>query len=165
MARSVARASGARGSARPISASARVSSNSKAASSRRFSTSTWQRDRSAPFRAKDGFSVVAPTRVTVPSSTTGRKPSCCARLKRWISSTKSSVPWPLDLRARASSKARFKSATPENTADKAVKRSPAASASSRAMVVLPTPGGPHKIKEASDPRANMRARLPSSPSK
>ena len=32
-----------------------------------------------------------PTSTTVPSSTTGRKPSCCARLNRWISSTNSSV--------------------------------------------------------------------------
>src|SRR3546814_10516060 len=36
-------------------------------------------------------SVVAPTKMTVPSSITGRKLSCWARLKRWISSTKSSV--------------------------------------------------------------------------
>ena len=165
MARSVARASGSSGRARPVSSSARVSSRSSAASSSRFSTITWQRDSSAPFSAKDGFSVVAPTRVTVPSSTTGRKPSCWARLKRWISSTNSSVPWPLDLRARASSKARLRSATPENTADSAVKRSPAASASSRAMVVLPTPGGPHRISEASEPRSSMRAIAPSGPSR
>ena len=45
--------------------------------------------------SKDGFSVVAPTRTMVPSSISGRKASCCARLKRWISSTKSSVPRPL----------------------------------------------------------------------
>ena len=94
MARSVPRASASSGRARPASASARSSSSSSAASSSRRSTSTWQRDSSAPFSAKDGFSVVAPTRVTVPSSTTGRKPSCCARLKRWISSTNSSVPCP-----------------------------------------------------------------------
>ena len=36
----------------------------------------------AAFNSKEGFSVVAPTRVTVPSSMTGRKESCCARLKR-----------------------------------------------------------------------------------
>ena len=35
----------------------------------RLSTSTAQRDRSAPFSSKLGFSVVAPTRVTVPAST------------------------------------------------------------------------------------------------
>ena len=42
--------------------------------------------------------MVAPTSVMVPSSMTGRKLSCCARLKRWISSTKSSVPLPCSRR-------------------------------------------------------------------
>ena len=45
--------------------------------------------------------MVAPTSTMVPSSITGRKPSCCARLKRWISSTNSSVPCPVSRRARA----------------------------------------------------------------
>ena len=40
-----------------------------AASSSRLSTKTWQRESKAPFSSKDGFSVVAPTRMTVPSST------------------------------------------------------------------------------------------------
>ncbi len=43
---------------------------------------------------KKGFSVVAPTRITSPSSTPGRSTSCWALLKRWISSTNSSVRWP-----------------------------------------------------------------------
>ena len=63
------------------------------------STSTWQRDSSAPFSSKDGFSVVAPTRVTSPPRRTGRKPSCWARLKRWISSTNSRVAWPASRRS------------------------------------------------------------------
>ena len=46
----------------------------------------------APLSSKEGFSVVAPTSVIVPSSMCGRKLSCCARLKRWISSMNSSVP-------------------------------------------------------------------------
>jgi len=45
-------------------------------------TRTWARDKRAPFSSKDGFSVVAPTKVTVPSSTYGRNESCCDRLKR-----------------------------------------------------------------------------------
>ena len=49
--------------------SARRNRLSKASSSSRLRTRTWQRDKSAPFNSKDGFSVVAPTRVTVPSST------------------------------------------------------------------------------------------------
>ena len=72
-----------------------------AASSSGLNTSTRARDSSAALSSKDGFSVVAPTSVTVPSSITGRKESCCARLKRWISSTKSSVPCPVWRRPRA----------------------------------------------------------------
>src|SRR5438132_9461915 len=53
-----------------------------------LSTNTRQRDSSAPVNSKLGFSVVAPMRVTTPFSTQGRKASCCARLKRWISSQK-----------------------------------------------------------------------------
>ena len=48
-------------------------------------------------------------------------------------------------RRPASSKARLRSATPENTAESGTKCSPAASASRRAMLVLPTPGGPQRI--------------------
>ena len=41
--------------------------------------------------SKLGFSVVAPMSMMVPSSTWGRKASCWARVKRWISSTKRMV--------------------------------------------------------------------------
>ena len=79
--------------------------------------STRARERSAAFSSKDGFSVVAPTSVTVPSSMTGRKASSWARLKRWISSTKSSVPCPVARRPRAASNTFFRSATPEKIAE------------------------------------------------
>ena len=49
---------------------------------------------SALLIVKNGFSVVAPTRITTPSSTSGSNTSCCALLKRWISSMNSSVRWP-----------------------------------------------------------------------
>ena len=42
---------------------------------------------SAELISKEGFSVVAPMRMMLPFSTKGRKASCCALLKRWISST------------------------------------------------------------------------------
>ena len=45
------------------------------------------------------------------------------------------------------------SATPDETADSAVISAPIASASKRASVVLPVPGGPHRISEARCPRA------------
>ena len=165
MARSVARASAVSGSGRWISASDRASNSSSAGSSSRRSTMTWQRDSSAPFSAKDGFSVVAPISVTVPFSTTGKKPSCWARLKRWISSTNSKVPCPARRRFAASSNARLRSATPENTAESWTNASLARLASSRAMVVLPTPGGPHRISDASEPRSSMRVNAPSGPSR
>ena len=57
-------------------------------------TSTRARDNKAALSSNDGFSVVAPMSVIEPSSITGRKESCCARLKRWISSTNRSVPCP-----------------------------------------------------------------------
>ena len=44
--------------------------------------------------SKYGFSVVAPISVTMPSSTAGSSASCCALLKRWISSRKRIVRWP-----------------------------------------------------------------------
>ena len=88
------------------------------------STSTCARDSSAPLSSKDGFSVVAPTSVIVPSSMSGRKLSCCERLKRWISSTNSSVPLPCSRRARACSKTFLRSATPEKIAEICSKTKP-----------------------------------------
>ncbi len=108
---------------------------------------TRARESSAALSSKDGFSVVAPTSTMVPSSISGRKASCCALLKRWISSTKSSVPRPFWRRRRAASKIFFRSATPVKIALICTKARSVASASSRAMVVLPTPGGPQKTIE------------------
>ena len=112
MAISAARASGVSGRGWPSAASARSASSSSAASSSRFSTSTRARESSAELSSKEGFSVVAPTSTMVPSSISGRKASCWARLKRWISSTKSRVPRPFERRRRAASKIFLRSATP-----------------------------------------------------
>ena len=94
----------------------RAASRSPSASSD-LNTSTRARDSSGAISSNDGFSVVAPTSTMVPSSITGRKQSCCARLKRWISSTNSSVPCPVSRRARAASNTFFRSATPEKIAE------------------------------------------------
>ena len=102
---------------RRSASSARASSLAIAASSSARNSRTRARDSSAAFSSKDGFSVVAPTSVTVPSSITGRKASSCARLKRWISSTKSSVPCPVARRLRAASNTFLRSATPEKIAE------------------------------------------------
>ncbi len=56
-----------------------------------FITTTRERERSGEITSKEGFSVVAPIKVIKPDSTWGRKASCWALLKRWISSTKRTV--------------------------------------------------------------------------
>src|SRR2546430_10188565 len=63
------------------------------------STNTRHRDNSGWVSSKLGFSVVAPISVTMPFSTQGRKASCCALLKRWISSQNRIVPRPSYLRS------------------------------------------------------------------
>ena len=57
----------------------------------------------------------------------------------------------------ASSKLFLRSATPAITADSAINGSPTSLASSRASVVFPQPGGPHRISDASRPRSSIRA--------
>ena len=67
------------------------------------STKTRVRESSAPMTSKLGFSVVAPIRVTVPSSAGGSRLSCWALLSRWISSMKRMVCGPpASSRSRAS---------------------------------------------------------------
>ena len=63
------------------------------ASSSGLSWKTRLRESSGALTSKKGFSVVAPIRMTVPSSTCGSSASCCALLKRWISSTRRIVRW------------------------------------------------------------------------
>ena len=55
-------------------------------------TNTFERESSAALTSNEGFSVVAPIRTMSPDSTRGRKASCCALLKRWISSTNDDRP-------------------------------------------------------------------------
>ena len=160
-----ARASGSSGSALPSVASARASSFSIASTSSGLNTSTRARDNSAAFNSKDGFSVVAPTSTMVPSSITGRKASCCARLNRCTSSTNKSVPCPVSRRARAASNTFLRSATPENTAESWTNSRSVACASRRATVVLPVPGGPQNTSEPSERVPIMRVSAPSGPSR
>ena len=94
----------------------------------------------------------APIRVTMPSSTACSSASCWAFEKRWISSMKSTVRRPVwPRRSRALSMTLRTSATPELTADNSSYTAPTASATSRATVVLPVPGGPKKIIERTVP--------------
>ena len=100
---------------------------------------------SAELTSKYGFSVVAPMSVTTPSSMAGSRASCCALLKRWISSMKRTVRAAVRVRAsRAPWMAARTSAVPELTAESCTRRAPVSAAMSRASVVLPQPGGPKK---------------------
>src|SRR5262245_61820197 len=104
--------------------------------------------------SNDGFSVVAPMKVNSPDSTCGRKASCCALLKRCTSSTNTTVARPAVRAARARSTASRISLTPDSTADSTMNCASTMLATSRASVVLPTPGGPHRIIECRRPDSN-----------
>ena len=140
------------------SSSARRSSPAISSSDSAFSTNTLQRDKRAPFTSNDGFSVVAPISVIAPFSTKGRNASCCALLKRWISSMNTMVRPP----ARLIESARFMtsriSLMPLVTAEKSMNVACVWCAMTRASVVLPTPGGPQKIMDCTWSASMMRRR-------
>ncbi len=95
-----------------------------------------------------GCSVVPPIRVSRPDSTCGSSASCCVLLNEWISSTKTTVGRPSRSSAScASSMAARMSLMPASTAEIAMKRLLVTLAASRPSVVLPTPGGPQRMKE------------------
>ena len=102
--------------------------------------------RSGAFTSKNGFSVVAPMSVSVPSSTAGSSASCWALENRWISSRNRIVPWPCSPRRwRARSITSRTSFTPAVTALSCSKARFVLPATARARVVLPVPGGPQKM--------------------
>ncbi len=138
----------------PGSASARSSSSAWSAGSIARSTCTDARESSAELTSNDGFSVVAPTKVNRPDSTCGRKASCCDLLKRCTSSTKTIVRRPRVRASCACTTASRMSLTPASTADSTTNSASTAPAIRRASVVLPTPGGPHRIIECSRPEPN-----------
>ncbi len=71
---------------------------------------------------------------------------------------------PRSIQSRARSTAARTSLTPLRRRREHVEAaSPTASASRRASVVLPTPGGPHRTIETSRPRSTMRRSAPRSP--
>src|SRR5207249_9072222 len=141
------------------SRAARSNSSPSSASERLLSTYTEVRESNAPITSKEGFSVVAPTKVSSPRSTKGRNASCCALLKRCTSSTKRMVRFP-DVASASSARrtASLMSLTPENTAESAMNCASNASAIKRARVVLPTPGVPHRIIECGLPESKARRR-------
>ena len=87
-----------------------------------WSSTTRERDMSAEFTSKKGFSVVAPTSTRMRSSTACSSASCWLRLNRWISSTNRMVRRPLiDRRFSVASISRRRSDTVPPTAETSTK--------------------------------------------
>ena len=108
--------------------------------------------------------MVAPMSVSVPFSTCGSSASCCALLKRWISSTKRMVRFRCSFqRSCAPATVSRMSFTPERTADSDTKAAPVARATIRASVVLPVPGGPQRMSEGTWSASMARRRKRPSP--
>ena len=110
-----------------------------------LSTKTRVRDSRAEMTSNDGFSVVAPISVMFPRSTWGRNASCCALLNRWISSTNTIVRLPNRRAFSAAAMMSLISLIPDKTALNGINVDLVIFAIICARVVLPTPGGPHKI--------------------
>ena len=128
-------------------------------------TNTLQRDNNAPLTSKEGFSVVAPMSKILPFSTKGKNASCCALLKRWISSTKRMVFSPNRRFFSACSITCLISLIPLVTAEKSINVDFVLPAIMRASVVFPTPGGPQKIMDPILSLSIRRRRTFPSPSK
>ena len=129
--------------------SSRISTSCGSSASSRNSVA---REMRGELTSKNGFSVVAPMRMSVPSSTPGRRASCCDLLKRWISSRNSTV------RRSSSSSRRLAvastsrtSLTPADVAESCSNAAAVSLATSRARVVFPVPGGPHRIIDSGLP--------------
>ena len=106
--------------------------------------------------------MVAPMRMMLPFSTKGRKASCWALLKRWISSTNTMVFSPKRRLSSACCITPRISLMPLVTAEKSMNAARVRRAMIWARVVLPTPGGPQKIIEAIwSPSISRRSTLPS----
>src|SRR5699024_11805328 len=125
--------------------------------SKELSCNNKERDNSGATTEKDGFSVVAATNKTVRFSTAASKASCWVLENLWTSSIKSTVRTPRIASWRACVMTSRTCFTPESSADRPTKFCPIAEAINDAMVVLPVPGGPYKITEASpEPSTNRR---------
>ena len=105
---------------------------------------------------------MAPIKVNNPLSTCGKNASCWLLLKRCTSSTNTIVRRPpCACQMLACSTASRISLIPPSTAEIVMKCASKLCAISRAMVVLPTPGGPHKMQLCGWPDSNaMRSDMP-----
>ena len=144
---------------------ARSIKSDKSCSLKDRNTYTAARESKALLTSNEGFSVVAPMKVSSPDSTCGKNASCCDLLNRCTSSTNRMVCRPCLRRICACSTTSRISFTPDNTAESATKCASNECATSRASVVLPTPGGPQNIMECIRRWANATASGCPSPSK
>ena len=128
-------------------------------------TYTAARDKSAELTSNEGFSVVAPIKVNKPDSTWGKKASCWLLLKRCTSSTNTIVRCGSrpSRAVTAKSTASRISLTPPSTALIDKNCASNASAIKRAIVVLPTPGGPHKMQLCGCPDSKATRKAMPSP--
>ena len=148
-----------------VASLARTTKSAKSCSLKDCSTYTAARESSALLTSNEGFSVVAPIKVSKPDSTCGKKASCCDLLNRCTSSTNRMVCRPCAFQICACSTTSRISFTPDKTAESATNWASKECATSRASVVLPTPGGPQKIMECMRRWANATASGWPSPSR
>ena len=126
-------------------------------------TTTRERESSGEITSKLGFSVVAPIKVINPDSTCGKKASCWALLKRWISSTNRTVlvfKFQFTLARSTTSSTSF---FPAVTAEISIKSALNSLARILAKVVLPVPGGPQKIRLTGSPFLTISVKILPSP--
>ena len=158
-----ARASSSRARPRPPrprsgSARARVTISSRSSPPSGSSRNSSDRLIRGALTVKNGFSVVAPTRTTVRSSTPGSRASCWLLLKRWISSMNRMLRRPrAPRRSRAAASTARTSLTPALVADSSSKCDRVAWAMMWASEVFPVPAGPHRITDRSS-SASISAR-------
>ena len=104
--------------------------------------------------------MVAPIRITSPSSTAGSSASCWALLKRWISSRKNTVPMPFAfLRCRGALDHRRTSARPACTALASSKAAPVCGRGDpreRRLAAAGRPVEDHRVKRAALDRGAQR---------
>ena len=129
-----------------------------------FRVKVRHRESKALTTLKDGFSVVAPMRVIWPASTGPRKTSCWDLLNLCISSQKIMVLRPAKVSSvLASEKSFLTSPTPLLVLLISTKRLPAVLAMSRAIVVLPVPGSPHRIMDGTRSASTSPRSTPDGP--
>src|SRR6516165_9879207 len=114
------------------------------------------RDSSGATTENDGFSVVAATSSTIRFSTAESNASCWVLENRCTSSMNNTVCSPCSSARRAVSITARTSLTPADRADRASNLRPVVCEISAARVVLPLPGGPYRMTDATPAPSTRR---------